>query len=154
MKEHSSVWFSATIRGDNPEPITIGERTNVQDGSVLHADAGIPLTIGNGVTIGHKACLHGCTVGDNSLIGIGATVLNNAVIGKNCVIGAHALIAEGKEIPEGSLVIGNGKIAKQLSEKHMEMLQMGANHYVKNQAWFKEVLKLVEEDDDAPQSKL
>ena len=101
MKEHSSVWFSATIRGDNPEPITIGERTNVQDGSVLHADAGIPLTIGDGVTIGHKACLHGCTVGDNSLIGIGATVLNNAVIGKTCVIGAHALVAEGKEIPEG-----------------------------------------------------
>ena len=155
MKEHSSVWFSATIRGDNKEPITIGERTNVQDNAVLHADADVPLTIGDGVTIGHRACLHGCTVGDNSLIGIGATVLNNAIIEKNCVIGAHALVSEGKTIPEGSLVVGNGKIVKQLTEKHMEMLKAGAEHYVNNQEWFKEALQLVESDEiDTPQSKL
>ena len=88
LKAESSVWFNVVARGDNPEPITVGERSNVQDGTVLHADAGVPLTIGNDVTVGHMAMLHGCTIGDNSLIGIGATVLNRAVIGRNCLIGA------------------------------------------------------------------
>lgn len=91
LEAQSSVWFGVTVRGDNAEPITIGERTNIQDGTVLHADAGVPLTIGNDVTVGHMAMLHGCTVGDGALIGIGATVLNKAVIGKNCLIGAHSL---------------------------------------------------------------
>ena len=99
MKDHVSVWFGATIRGDQPEPITIGARTNIQDGSVLHSDAGVPLTIGTGVTVGHQAMLHGCTIGDNTLIGIGATILNHSVIGKNCVIGAHTLIPEKSRYP-------------------------------------------------------
>ena len=154
MKEESSVWFGATVRGDNPEPITIGERTNVQDGAVLHADAGIPLTIGPGVTIGHQAMLHGCTVGENSLIGIGATVLNKSVIGSNCVIGAHCLIPEAKSIPDGSLVVGApGKVVRQLSEEQIEALKQGAEHYVKNQEWFNEALELVDDGKD-PQSKL
>ncbi|KAL7532991.1 hypothetical protein ACHAWF_004305 [Thalassiosira exigua] len=154
MKEHSSVWFSATIRGDNPEPITVGERSNVQDGAVLHADSGVPLTIGDGVTIGHQAMLHGCTVGDNTLIGIGATVLNNSVIGKNCVIGAHSLIPENKSIPDGSLVVGSpGKVVRQLSEEQIHALKVGAEHYVSNKDWFKEALKEVD-GHDPTQSKL
>ncbi|KAL9185094.1 hypothetical protein ACHAXT_002871 [Thalassiosira profunda] len=154
MQEQSSVWFGATVRGDNAEPITIGERTNVQDGAVLHADAGIPLTIGSGVTIGHQAMLHGCTVGENSLIGIGATVLNKSVIGSNCVVGAHCLIPENKTIPDGSLVVGSpGKVVRQLSEEQIEALKQGAEHYVKNQEWFNEALELVD-DKNEPQSKL
>ena len=121
LKERASVWFGVTARGDNPEPITIGQRSNVQDGSVLHADAGMPLTIGAGVTVGHKAMLHGCTIGDNSLIGMGATVLNGAVVGKNCLIGACALIPEGKAIPDGSLVVGSpGKVVRSLTEEQIE----------------------------------
>ena len=99
MEEQSSVWFGAVVRGDNPEPITIGKRTNVQDGAVLHSDEGVPLTLGAGITVGHQAMLHGCTIHDNTLIGIGATVLNHSVIGKNCVVGAHTLIPERKVIP-------------------------------------------------------
>lgn len=99
MEEQSSVWFGAVVRGDNPEPITIGSQTNVQDGAVLHADRGVPLKLGAGVTVGHQAMLHGCTIHDNTLVGIGATVLNHSVVGKNCVIGAHALIPERKTIP-------------------------------------------------------
>src|ERR1700760_320070 len=105
LKRNASVWFGAVLRGDN-EPIVVGEESNVQDGCVLHTDAGTPLTIGKAVTVGHLAMLHGCTIGDNSLIGIGAVVLNGARIGKNCLIGAKALIPEGKEIPDGSLVVG------------------------------------------------
>ena len=100
----TSVWFGSTLRGDN-EPIVIGDGTNVQENTVMHTDVGYPLTIGKGCTIGHKAMLHGCTIGDNSLIGMGATVLNGAKIGKNCLIGANALITENKEIPDGSLVM-------------------------------------------------
>jgi len=125
----------------------------VQDGAVLHADSGIPLTIGAGVTVGHRAVLHGCTVGDNSLIGIGATVLNNSVIGKNCVIGAHALIPENKTIPDGSLVVGSpGKVVRRLGTEQIDALKAGAEHYVSNQEWFKESLQVVDESDT--QSKL
>lgn len=133
MKEHSSVWFGVTVRGDNPEPITIGERTNVQDGTVLHADAGCPLTIGADVTVGHMAMLHGCTIGDNSLIGIGATVLNRATVGKNCLVGAHSLVPEGKQIPDGSLVMGSpGKVVKSLTAEQIEGLKLSAAHYTEN----------------------
>ncbi len=148
--EGCSVWFSATIRGDNKEPITIGARTNVQDNAVLHADAGVPLTIGSDVTIGHQAILHGCTVGDNSLIGIGATVLNKSIIGKNCIIGAHCLIPENKTIPDNSLVVGSpGKVVRQLTEEHVQALKESADHYVKNADWFKEALKPMDVDDEA-----
>jgi len=105
MEAGSSVWFGAVLRGDN-DLIKIGARSNIQDNSVLHTDPGMPLTIGEGVTVGHQVMLHGCSIGDNTLIGIGSTILNGTKIGKNCIIGAHTLIAEGKDIPDGSLVIG------------------------------------------------
>ncbi|MFW5661655.1 MAG: gamma carbonic anhydrase family protein [Oceanicaulis sp.] len=132
LERNASVWFGATIRGDN-ELITIGEDSNVQDGTVMHTDMGFPLTLGKGVTVGHNAMLHGCSVGDYSLIGIGATVLNGAKIGKHCIIGAHALITEGKEIPDGSVVMGSpGKVVKQIAEGVDEMLKASADHYVEN----------------------
>ncbi|GGE78960.1 hypothetical protein GCM10011533_34090 [Streptosporangium jomthongense] len=128
----SSIWFNVVIRGDN-EPITIGPETNVQDGSVLHTDPGMPLTLGKGVTVGHKAMLHGCEVGDYSLIGINAVVLNGAKIGKHCLIGANALIPEGMIIPDGSLVIGApGKVKRELTEQQRKMLEASAAHYVQN----------------------
>lgn len=146
LEDHVSIWFGVTIRGDQPEPITIGARTNIQDGTVLHSDAGVPLTIGAGVTIGHQAMLHGCTVGDNSLIGIGATVLNNAVIGKNCIVGAGALITEGKQIPDGSLVVGApGKVVRHLSEEQIQGLRQSAEHYVENARRFAQNLRPVED---------
>lgn len=127
-----NVWFGAILRGDN-DPITIGDNTNVQDAAVLHTDDGVPLDIGRDVTIGHKAMLHGCTVGEGSLIGINAVVLNRAVIGKHCLIGANALIPEGKEIPDGSLVMGSpGKVVRELSEPQKKMLEASAAHYVHN----------------------
>ena len=132
LKPGASVWFGATVRGDN-EPITIGENTNIQDGSVLHSDPGSPLTIGADVTVGHMVMLHGCTIGDNSLIGIGAVILNRAVIGKNCLIGAGALIPEGKVIPDGSLVMGQpGKVVRELDEGQIQGLKYSADHYVQN----------------------
>jgi carbonic anhydrase/acetyltransferase-like protein (isoleucine patch superfamily) len=132
LKRNASVWFGATLRGDN-EPIVVGEDSNVQDGCVLHTDAGTPLVIGRGVTIGHLAMLHGCTIGDGSLIGIGAVVLNGARIGRNCLIGAKALIPEDKEIPDNSLVVGApGRVLRQLTEAQREMLQESAAHYVHN----------------------
>jgi carbonic anhydrase/acetyltransferase-like protein (isoleucine patch superfamily) len=132
LKRDASVWFGVVIRGDN-DPITIGERSNIQDNSVLHTDEGVPLTIGADVTVGHQAMLHGCTVGDNSLIGIGATVLNRAVIGKNCIIGAHALIPEGKVIPDNSLVVGApGRVIRELGEAEAGFLKASAEHYVRN----------------------
>ena len=140
LKRDSSIWFGAVLRGDN-EPLVIGERTNIQDNSVLHTDIGAPLVLGTGVTVGHRAMLHGCTVGDNSLIGIGATVLNHAKIGKNCLIGAHALVPEGREIPDNSMVLGApGKVAKQLSPEMMQMLEASAEVYVKNYLRFKDEL--------------
>ncbi|MDH0648433.1 gamma carbonic anhydrase family protein [Pseudomonas sp. GD03858] len=132
LQARASVWFGAVLRGDN-ELIDIGEDSNVQDGTVMHTDMGSPLTIGKGVTIGHNAMLHGCTVGDYSLIGINAVILNGARIGRHCIIGANALIPEGKEIPDGSLVMGSpGKVVRELSEQQMRMLEASAVHYVEN----------------------
>lgn len=144
LKDQSSVWFNVVIRGDN-ELISIGETTNIQDGSVLHTDSGFPMTLGRGVTVGHKAMLHGCSVGDFSLIGINAVVLNGAKIGKHCIIGANALIPEGMEIPDGSLVVGSpAKIKRQLNEFQQKMLEASAAHYVQNAKRFSETLVPVE----------
>lgn len=132
LKPNASVWFGAVIRGDN-ELITIGENSNVQDLSVLHTDPGSPLTIGSHCTIGHKVMLHGCTIGDNTLVGINAVILNGARIGRNCLIGAGALITEGKEIPDGSLVVGSpGKVARVLTPEQIAGLTRSALHYVEN----------------------
>lgn len=137
LGEGSSVWFGAVLRGDN-DLIKIGARSNVQDNSVLHTDPGLPLIVGEGVIIGHQVMLHGCDIGDNTLIGIGATVLNGAKIGKNCLIGAHALITEGKEIPDNSMVIGApGKVIKTLSESQIAMLKLNADVYVANAKRYK-----------------
>ena len=128
----SSVWFGAVVRGDN-DPITIGRDTNIQDGSVVHSDPGVPVNIGEGVTVGHMAMIHSCDIGDNSLIGIGAVILSRAKIGRNCIIGARALITEGKEIPDGSLVVGApGKVVRQLEPHEIEGLKASAAHYVEN----------------------
>ena len=141
MEAGSSVWFCATIRADH-EVIHIGEGTNVQENTVMHIDLGFPLTIGKNCTIGHKVMLHGCTIGDNSLIGMGATVLNGAKIGKNCLIGAGALITEGKEIPDGSLVMGApGKVVRQLDDKAIAGLTASAQHYQDNMRYFRDELK-------------
>jgi carbonic anhydrase/acetyltransferase-like protein (isoleucine patch superfamily) len=141
LRANASIWFNAVIRGDN-ELITIGENSNVQDGAVLHTDPGSPLTIGSHVTVGHKAMLHGCTIGDNSLIGINAVVLNGAKIGRNCLIGANALVTEGKEIPDGSMVLGSpGKVVRELTAGQIEGLHRSAAHYVENARRFKQGLK-------------
>lgn len=127
-----SIWYGAVLRGDN-DPITIGDNSNVQDGSVLHTDDGVPLTLGANVTVGHMAMLHGCEVGDGSLIGINAIVLNGAKIGRNCLIGANALIPEGREIPDGSLVVGSpGRIIRQLTEEEIEAQKDSAANYVRH----------------------
>ena len=141
LKKNASVWFGATLRGDN-DPIVIGENSNVQDGSVLHTDLGSSLTIGSNVTIGHMVMLHGCTVGDNSLIGIGSIVLNGARIGRNCLIGANCLITEGKEIPDNSLVMGApGKVVRELSELQIATIAGSAALYVANWKRYREGLK-------------
>jgi carbonic anhydrase/acetyltransferase-like protein (isoleucine patch superfamily) len=140
MADHSSVWFGAVIRGDN-DLIEIGARTNIQDNSVLHTDPGIPLIIGDGVIVGHQVMLHGCKIGENTLIGIGATILNGAEIGKNCIIGAHSLITEGKVIPDGSMVVGSpGRIIKSLTEQHFQMLRINSEVYVANAKRFNQNL--------------
>jgi carbonic anhydrase/acetyltransferase-like protein (isoleucine patch superfamily) len=132
LKHNASVWFGVVIRGDN-DLISIGENSNIQDLSVLHTDPGCPLTIGTNCTIGHKVMLHGCTIGDNSLIGINAVILNGAVIGKNCLIGAGALVTEGKVIPDGSLVLGSPcKVARQLNSEQIKNLSLSAEGYVAN----------------------
>ncbi len=144
IKKNASIWWGAVARGDN-DPITIGENSNIQDGSVLHTDLGSPLTIGANVTIGHMVMLHGCTIGDGSLIGIGAIVLNGAKIGKNCLIGAGALITEGKEIPDNSMVVGApGKVVREISEQHALILQASALHYVENWKRYARDLKPIE----------
>ncbi|MDP2165414.1 MAG: gamma carbonic anhydrase family protein [Hydrogenophaga sp.] len=143
MGEDSSVWFGTTVRGDT-ETITIGRGSNIQDGSVLHADVGKPLTVGDFVTVGHQVMLHGCTVGDESLIGIGAVVLNGAKIGKNCLVGAGSLVTEGKEFPDGSMIMGSpAKVVRSLSPEQMESLRQSAKHYIENAQRFRAGLKKV-----------
>ena len=132
LGEDVGIWFGSVIRGDN-ERITVGARTNIQDHCVLHSDPGFPLTIGENCTVGHRAILHGCTIGDGTLVGMGATILNGARIGRNCLIGAGALITEGKDIPEGSLVVGApGKVVRTLGEDDIARLARSAAHYVAN----------------------
>lgn len=132
LEDDVSVWFNAVLRGDS-EHLHIGRGTNIQDGSVLHADHGFPLVLGEGVTVGHKVMLHGCSVGDHALIGIGAVILNGAKIGRHCVVGAGALVTEGKEFPEGSLIIGSpAKAVRQLTPEQIEGLHASARHYVGN----------------------
>lgn len=144
LDARSSVWFNVVIRGDN-DLITIGPDSNVQDGSVLHTDSGIKLTLGRGVTVGHKAMLHGCEVGDYSLIGINAVILNGAKIGKHCLVGANTLIPEGMVIPDGSMVVGSpGKIKKELNDHQKKMLELSAEHYVQNAQRYQAGLKPLE----------
>lgn len=132
LENEVGIWFGAVLRGDN-EFISIGEGSNIQEMSMLHTDLGYPLTVGRGCTIGHKAILHGCTIGDNSLVGMGAMVMNGAKIGNNCLIAAGALVPERKEIPDNSLVIGApGKVVRELDDKAIQMLTWSAQHYVEN----------------------
>ena len=132
LEPGASVWWGAVLRGDN-EPITVGLNSNVQDGSVLHTDPGYPLNIGDNVTVGHLCMLHGCAVGDGSLIGIGSVILNGARIGRNCLVGAGSLITEGKEFPDGSMILGRpGRVARQLKPEDIDQMQQAAVHYVEN----------------------
>ncbi|TNC91205.1 gamma carbonic anhydrase family protein [Thalassolituus sp.] len=144
LEDQSSIWFGAILRGDN-DTITIGRQSNVQDGAVLHTDPGIKLTLGQGVTVGHQAMLHGCEVGDYSLVGIHAVILNGAKIGKHCIIGANALVPEGMEIPDGSLVVGAPAVIKrQLNDMQKKMLEGSAAHYVHNASRYLDQLEAVE----------
>ncbi len=141
IHHQASVWFNVVIRGDN-DIITLGERSNIQDGSVLHADPGHPLTLGKNVSVGHKAMLHGCTVGDGTLVGINSVVLNDAVIGSGSLIGANTLIAEGKTIPDGVLVVGSpGKVVRDLTQAEKDFLLKIADGYVNRSKLFREQLK-------------
>ena len=143
LGEDSSVWFGTVIRGDT-ETITVGRGSNIQDASVLHADIGKPLTIGDNVTVGHQVMLHGCTIGDESLIGIGAVVLNGAKIGKHCLVGAGALVTEGKEFPDGSMIIGSpAKAVRELSPEQIEGLRQSARHYMDNARRFQSGLRKI-----------
>ena len=144
LQPHASVWFSVVIRGD-VERVEVGARSNVQDGAVLHADPGFPLLIGEDVTVGHKAMLHGCSIGAGSLIGINAVVLNGAIIGEHCLIGAGALVTENSEIPAGSVVMGcPGKVVKTLTVEQRGALALGAAHYVENAQRFADGLCALE----------
>jgi carbonic anhydrase/acetyltransferase-like protein (isoleucine patch superfamily) len=130
--EDVGIWFGAVLRGDN-EAITLGAGTNVQEGTMIHTDMGFPATIGKGCTIGHHAIIHGCTIGDNSLIGMGATVLNGAKIGNNCLVGANALVTEGKEFPDNSLIVGSpARVMRTLDDKAIESLRKSASNYIAN----------------------
>ncbi|GAK70946.1 hypothetical protein RRU01S_14_01690 [Agrobacterium rubi TR3 = NBRC 13261] len=141
LGEDVGIWFGATLRGDN-EPITIGRGSNIQEGVMVHADPGFPATIGEGCTIGHHAIIHGCTIGDNSLVGMGATVLNGAKIGKNCLVGANALITEGKEFSDNSLIVGSpARAIRTLDDAAVEALRMSAENYVRNWQRFAEDLQ-------------
>jgi carbonic anhydrase/acetyltransferase-like protein (isoleucine patch superfamily) len=136
LKQGASVWFNAVLRGDN-DLIEIGRNSNIQDGAVLHTDPGIELIVGENVTVGHRAMLHGCTIGNNSLIGIGSTILNRAKIGDDCLVGAHSLITEGKEFPDGVLILGSpAKMVRELTEQEMESLKSSADVYVLNSQRF------------------
>ncbi|MFW9594642.1 MAG: gamma carbonic anhydrase family protein [Macromonas sp.] len=143
LGEGSSVWFNTVIRADN-EPMTIGAGSNIQDGSVLPSDTGFPLSVGERVTVGHQVVLHGCTVGDESLIGIGAVVLNGAKIGKHCLVGAGSLVTEGKEFPDGSMILGSpAKVVRQLTPEQIDGLRRSAQHYIANAQRFQAGLKKV-----------
>ena len=139
LERDASIWFNAILRADN-EPITIGEGSNVQDGAIIHTDPGYACNIGKKVTVGHMAMLHGCSIGDGSLIGIGSVVLNGAKIGKNCIIGSKALVTEGMEVPDGSMVLGiPGKIKKTLTEEEQSVVPLGADHYIDNYKKYKQL---------------
>ena len=143
LGENASIWFGAVLRGDN-ETMTIGRNSNVQDMSTLHSDPGSPLTIGENVTIGHQVMLHGCTIGDNSLIGIQAVVLNNAKIGRNSIVGAGSVVTEGKEFPDNSLIFGSpAKVMRTISDEDVARLRHGAEHYVKNAVRYAKGLKKI-----------
>ena len=142
-----SVWFCATLRGDN-EPIVVGEGSNVQENTVVHTDLGFPCTIGRNCTIGHKVMLHGCTIGDGTLIGMGATILNGAKIGRNCLIGAGAIVTEGKEIPDGSFVLGiPGRVKGEVSAAHVEGARFTAEHYQKRLIEYRKGFRAIPESD-------
>ncbi|HZA66056.1 MAG TPA: gamma carbonic anhydrase family protein [Geminicoccaceae bacterium] len=141
LGNNASVWWNSVLRGDN-EPITVGEESNIQDGCVLHTDPGFPLVIGKGVTVGHMVMLHGCTIGDDSLIGIGAVILNGATIGRKCLIAAGALVPEGKSIPDNSLVMGApGKVVREVTADHLARMRESAEQYIANAARYRRELR-------------
>jgi carbonic anhydrase/acetyltransferase-like protein (isoleucine patch superfamily) len=141
LEPQASIWFGCIVRADN-DTITVGENSQVQEGSVLHADPGFPINIGKGVSVGHMAMLHGCTIGDGSLVGMKSVILNGAKIGRNCLIGAGALVAEGKDIPEGSLVLGSpGRVVRQLSPAEITKINSTADHYVEKYKRYRESFK-------------
>ncbi len=144
LHDGASVWFSCVLRGD-ADRIEVGARSNIQDGTVMHADPGFPMVVGEDVTVGHNAMLHGCTIGDGSLVGINAVVLNGARVGKGCLIGANALVTEGMEIPDGSMVLGSpAKVVRHLDEETQLLLRHNADHYVGNAKRFSETLEVQE----------
>ncbi len=144
LGDAASVWFNAVLRADN-EPIHIGASSNIQDGAVLHTDPGFPLSLGQGVTVGHKAMLHGCSVGDYSLIGINAVVLNGARIGRHCLVGANALVPEGMEVPDGSLVLGSpARVKRALTDPQIEALRANAESYVRQMERYRAALRVLE----------
>ena len=141
LHHNASVWFGCTVRGDTDE-LVIGENSNIQDGTVVHTDPGLPLRVGRDVTVGHLCMLHGCEIGDNTLIGIKSVILNRARIGRNCIIGANTLITEGKQIPDGSVVMGSpGKIVRQVTPDEVVMLKEQAHHYVENARRYRQQLR-------------
>ncbi|MBT8085058.1 MAG: gamma carbonic anhydrase family protein [Woeseia sp.] len=144
MGAGASVWFGAVIRGDN-DWISIGRNCNIQDGAILHTDPGIPLTLGDEVTVGHRAMLHGCNIGDGSLVGIGSTVLNHARIGRHCIIGAHSLVTEGKEFPDGVLILGSpARIVRELTTDERQLLAASAAVYIKNSERYRNDLEALD----------
>ncbi|MCD7109911.1 gamma carbonic anhydrase family protein [Rhizobium sp. DKSPLA3] len=146
LGEDVGIWFGAVLRGDN-EPIRVGTGTNIQEGAVVHVDAGFPVSIGQGCTIGHRAIVHGCTIGENSLVGMGATILNGAVIGRNCLVGANALVTEGKVFPDNSLIVGApARVLRTLDDTAIEGLRTSAEHYVRNWQTFAATLTRIEEE--------
>jgi len=141
LEKNSSIWFNAVLRGDI-EPIIIGENSNIQDGSVLHTDPGYPLTVGKGVTVGHMVMLHGCQISDDTLIGIGSIILNNAKIGKNCIVGANTLITENKVIPDNSLVVGSpGRVLRKVTDEEIKAILENGKHYVDISKKYKKQLR-------------